>query len=64
MALEHPYFPNLGVIDIDLKICFAHQPFGPDYTISGWVNYDDGLMLTLKELPGEFAPHLFVRGGI
>ena len=61
--MEYPHFPNLGVLDIGLKVRFAHQELsGPDFTVSGWTRYDDGIMLTLEELPGEFAPHLFVRG--
>lgn len=42
-------------------ICFAHQPAGPTHRIQsvGWNG-----MVTLHDMPGEFAPHLFViKGG-
>lgn len=38
-------------------VCFAHQPQGPSHRIQsiGWNG-----MVTLADMTGEFAPHLFV----
>lgn len=38
-------------------VCFAHQPDGPAHRILavGWNG-----MITLDDMAGEFAPHLFV----
>lgn len=38
-------------------ICFAHQPEGPTHRVQS-VNWNG--MLTLHDMTGEFAPHLFV----
>ena len=42
---------------IGKRVCFAHQPEGQSHGIQavGWNG-----MVTLDDLPGEFAPHLFV----
>lgn len=39
-------------------VCFAHQPNGPSHLIRS-INYIG--MITLDDMAGEFAPHLFVR---
>jgi hypothetical protein len=38
-------------------VCFAHQPDGPAHRVQsiGWNG-----MVTLNDMVGEFAPHLFV----
>lgn len=38
-------------------ICFAHQPDGPMHRIQS-VNWNG--MVTLHDMVGQFAPHLFV----
>lgn len=42
---------------LERDICFAHQPNGPTHRIRsvGWNG-----MVTLADMVGEFAPHLFV----
>lgn len=46
-----------GIALIDRDICFAHQPNGPVRRVQsvGWNG-----MVTLRDMAGEFAPHLFV----
>lgn len=42
---------------IGRRVCFAHEPQGPSHGVAAiaW----DG-MITLDDMVGEFAPHLFV----
>lgn len=53
---------DLGILLLGRDICFAHQPNGPVHRIQsvGWNG-----MVTLHDMAGEFAPHLFVihKGG-
>jgi hypothetical protein len=46
-----------GLALIGHAVCFAHEPDGPIYHIQA-VSWDG--MVTLREMAGEFAPHLFV----
>jgi hypothetical protein len=62
-----PHEPIMAADDLEQKkyalsllerdICFAHQPNGPTHRIQsvGWNG-----MITLHDMVGEFAPHLFV----
>ena len=54
---------KLGLALIGKRVCFAHQPNGPSHRIQsvGWNG-----MVTLDDMTGEFAPHIFVlaRAGI
>ena len=47
----------ISLIVAGRPIRFAHQPDGPTHRIQAvnWIG-----MVTLDDLPGEFAPHLFV----
>jgi len=40
------------------RVCFAHQPDGPAHRILA-VNFIG--MITLDDMVGEFAPHIFVK---
>lgn len=42
------------------RVRFAHQGKGFAYTVVDFVTTAGQTMLTLKELPGEFAVHLFI----
>lgn len=42
---------------IGRQVCFAHQPKGPAHFVQA-VKFDG--MITLADMAGEFAPHLFV----
>jgi hypothetical protein len=42
----------------DHDICFAHQPDGPTHRIQS-INWNG--MVTLHDMVGQFAPHLFVK---
>jgi hypothetical protein len=46
-----------GIALIGKRVCFAHQPNGPAHSIQsvGWNG-----MVTLTDMAGEFAPHLFL----
>lgn len=46
-----------GLALIGRAVCFAHQPDGPAHQVQaiGWNG-----MVTLRDMAGEFAPHLFV----
>ena len=46
-----------GLALIGRAVCFAHQPDGPAHVVQavGWNG-----MVTLGNMVGEFAPHLFV----
>jgi hypothetical protein len=46
-----------GLMLIGRDICFAHQPDGPSHRVQS-VNWNG--MVTLHDMAGEFAPHLFV----
>ena len=48
---------DAGLALIGKTIRFAHQPDGPDHSVQsvGWNG-----MLTLRDMTGEFAPHLFI----
>lgn len=48
---------DLALTLLGKEVCFAHQPDGPRHRIQsvGWSG-----MVTLSDMPGEFAPHLFV----
>jgi hypothetical protein len=62
-----PHEPIMGADDLMQKkaglaligrdICFAHQPDGPSHRVQsvGWNG-----MVTLNDMVGEFAPHLFI----
>lgn len=62
-----PHEPIMAADDLEQKkagldllgrdICFAHQPDGPAHRVQsvGWNG-----MVTLADMAGEFAPHLFV----
>jgi hypothetical protein len=45
-----------GLALLERDICFAHQPDGPTHRVQsvGWNG-----MVTLTDMTGEFAPHLF-----
>lgn len=48
---------KLGLALIGKDVCFAHQSDGPAHHVQaiGWNG-----MVTLADMTGEFAPHLFV----
>ncbi len=48
---------DAGLALIGKAICFAHEPNGPTRRVQavGWNG-----MVTLVDMAGEFAPHLFV----
>lgn len=50
--------------EIGQPVRFAHMKDGdPVFHVSGWTNLtsDGSLMLMIEELPGQFAPHVFVK---
>lgn len=48
---------KLAIELCERDICFAHQPDGPRHRIQS-VSWNG--MVTLHEMVGEFAPHLFI----
>lgn len=50
---------DAGQALIGKKVRFAHQPEGPAHAVQsvGWNG-----MVTLADMSGEFAPHIFVVG--
>lgn len=48
---------KLALTLIERDICFAHQADGPVHRIQS-INWNG--MVTLNDMVGEFAPHLFV----
>jgi hypothetical protein len=48
---------DAGLRLIGRQICFAHQPGGPVHNVQS-VNWNG--TITLFDMDGEFAPHLFV----
>jgi hypothetical protein len=52
---------KLGLSLIGKPICFAHQPQGPVHRVRS-VSWNG--MVTLADMVGEFAPHLFVSARV
>ena len=48
----------IALIVAGKPVCFAHQPDGPTHRVQS-VNFIG--MVTLDDMTGEFAPHLFVE---
>jgi hypothetical protein len=48
---------DAGLALIGKRVCFAHEPQGPSHAVQavGWNG-----MVTIDDMAGEFAPHLFV----
>lgn len=46
-----------GLALCERDVCFAHQPEGPTHRVQS-VSWNG--MVTLTDMVGEFAPHLFV----
>jgi hypothetical protein len=57
MAADDLAQKKAGLALCERDICFAHQPDGPTHRIQS-VNWNG--MVTLHDMVGEFAPHLFV----
>jgi hypothetical protein len=47
-----------GLALLERDICFAHMPAGPVHRVQS-VSWNG--MVTLRDMAGEFAPHLFVQ---
>lgn len=57
MSAEDLEQKKAGLALIGKPVCMAHQPTGPVYRVQsvGWNG-----MVTVTDMVGEFAPHLFV----
>jgi hypothetical protein len=57
MSAEDLEQKKAGLALIGKHVCFAHQPTGPSHFVQsvGWNG-----MVTLGDMVGEFAPHLFI----
>lgn len=52
---------NAALELIGKRVCFAHEPKGPSHAVQA-VSWDG--MVTLDDMAGEFAPHLFVEAAL